>query len=124
MLNTRWSQVGAALVLSYAILMLNRIMLIAFYPDAFTALNMEELLRSFLFGLRVDTAVILTFAGVPLLLLILPIKALEQRTLRRILGTVWGIIIAVIFVINYADDLYFGFVGRHVMNELRVIDND
>lgn len=123
-MSSRLKQVLYALGASYIILMFTRFMLIAFYPEAFKSLTVNELLLSFLYALRVDTAVILTFAGLPLLALLLPIRRLEAPGIRKLLGALWGIAIAAIFVINYADDLYFGFVGRHVMNELKVIGND
>ncbi len=99
-------------------------MLYLFYPSAFASLQNGELLLSLLYGLRVDTAIIFTFGGLPMLLLILPVNVLEKRTVRMLLGALWGTAVAAVFVINYADDLYFGFVGRHVMNELNVIGND
>lgn len=123
-MTTRQKQVISALAASYAVLMLTRLMLIIFYPDAFASLSAGELALSLLFGLRVDTAVILTFAGLPILLQLLPLGVLEHRRIRQLLGGLWGVTIAVIFFINYADDLYFGFVGRHVMNEMKVIGND
>ncbi len=123
-MSSRLTQVLYALLASYGVLILTRFMLIAFYPEAFQSLSISELLLSFFYGLRVDTAVIFTFSGLQILVLLMPVKSIEHPRARKLIGGLWGVAIAVIFVINYADNLYFGFVGRHVMNELKVIGND
>jgi phosphoglycerol transferase MdoB-like AlkP superfamily enzyme len=75
-------------------------------------------------GFRVDMIVI--FAGISLLSLVLlmPLRAIHNISFRTMLGVLWGLIIASTLFFNIADTLYFGFVNRHLSNELNVIGND
>jgi len=75
-------------------------------------------------GLRVDTAEIFTFSSLIWLALLIPFKFTLYRPYRAVLGTVWGILIASIVFFNIGDSLYFGFVNRHLSDELNVIGND
>jgi len=75
-------------------------------------------------GLRVDIAEIFTFTFLLWILLLIPFKFVLNRQYRAILGIIWGLIIASIIFFNIGDSLYFGFVNRHLSDELNVIGND
>ena len=75
-------------------------------------------------GLRVDIALIFTFTSLLWLALLLPFKFTLNKTYRTIFGTLWGVILGAIIFFNIGDILYFGFVNRHLNNELNLIGND
>lgn len=75
-------------------------------------------------GFRVDTAIIFTFTSALWIAHLLPFKFTLHKLYRQTLGILWGTIIAGIIFFNIGDSLYFGFVNRHISNELSVIGND
>ena len=75
-------------------------------------------------GTRVDIAVIFTFTAPLFLALILPFRFASHKIYRGFFGTLIGITIASIIFFNIGDILYFGFVNRHISNELSLIGND
>ncbi len=79
---------------------------------------------SLFMGWRVDIALIFTFTSLLWLALLLPFKFTLNKTYRTILGTLWGAILGAIIFFNIGDILYFGFVNRHLNNELSLIGND
>jgi len=101
-----------------------RFVLVAFYPCEFSNLTTTEFLLSLLYGLRVDTAIIFTFLSLLFLLSTLPFSWVYHKKFRIMIGFIWGAITAVILTINFGDILYFGFVHRHISDELAVIGND
>lgn len=94
------------------------------YLDYFSNLTLLETLESFFMGIRVDTAVIFTFTALIWLTLLIPFKFIFFKLYRGFFGILWGTIIASITFFNIGDILYFGFVNRHISNELSVIGND
>jgi phosphoglycerol transferase MdoB-like AlkP superfamily enzyme len=75
-------------------------------------------------GFRVDAAIIFTFTSLLWIALILPFKFTLNKTYKTLIGLLWGVIIASIIFFNIGDSLYFGFVNRHISNELSVMGND
>jgi len=122
--HSRYTQLFFATLMSYLVLSLERVFLFAYYPDSFASLTSHELTSSLFMGLRVDTAIIFTFFSLAFLLLSLPLKFVYNRFLRFLVGLYWGVMLAVISVVNIADTLYFGFVHRHVDEEMSVIGSD
>jgi phosphoglycerol transferase MdoB-like AlkP superfamily enzyme len=75
-------------------------------------------------GLRVDTAIIFTLTSLIWLALLLPLKFTLYKPYRVFLGLSWAILVASVLFFNIGDVLYFGFVNRHLSDELNVIGND
>ncbi len=75
-------------------------------------------------GIRVDVALIFTFTSLIWLALLLPFKFTTNKTSRSLLGILWGTLLGAIIFFNIGDILYFGFVNRHLNNELALIGND
>ena len=122
--KNRYTQVLFALFVTFGLFMLVRFYLYASYFEYFSSLTFQETLLSFFMGFRVDMIVI--FAGVSLLslALLLPLKIIHNVKFRTTLGVLWGLIIASTLFFNIGDSLYFGFVNRHLSNELNVIGSD
>ena len=122
--KNRYTQVISALALSYLLFFLVRVFFYLLYFDYFSDLTPYEAFLSFFMGFRVDTAEIFTFTSLIWLALLLPFYFTRNKPYRVVLGTIWGLIIAAIVFFNIGDTLYFGFVNRHLSDELNIIGND
>ncbi len=122
--KNRYTQVISALLLSYLLFFLVRVFFYFLYFDYFSELTYYEAFLSFIMGFRVDTAEIFTFTSLIWLALLLPFYFTLNKTYRVTLGALWGIIIASIVFFNIGDSLYFGFVNRHLSDELNLIGSD
>ena len=122
--KTKYTQLFSALAVSFIIFFLSRLFLYLSYFDYFSTLTLQETLLSFFTGFRVDMAEIFTFTFILWILHLLPYRFTLNKNYRVFLGSIWGIFIAFITYFNIADTLYFGFVNRHLSNELSVIGND
>lgn len=94
------------------------------YLNYFSDLTFTETFNSFFMGIRVDIALIFTFTSPLWLALLLPFKFTTNKLYRSILGILWGSILGAIVFFNIGDILYFGFVNRHLNNELSLMGND
>lgn len=101
-----------------------RVWLFLRYPQEFASLEPTEVLMAFWMGFRVDVATLFTALALPTLLLLAPFKGVLHRRYRQVMGLAWGLILCVITGVIVGDILYFGFVHRHLSNELLVIAQD
>lgn len=122
--TNRYTQVISALILSLLLFTLVRVFFYISYLDYFSDLTFIETLKSFFMGFRVDVALIFTFTSLIWLALLLPFKFTTNKIYRSSLGILWGLILGAITFFNIGDILYFGFVNRHLNNELSLIGND
>lgn len=79
---------------------------------------------AFWMGFRVDIATLFTALALPTLLLLAPFKGALHQRFRQIMGLLWALILCIIVGVIVGDILYFGFVHRHLSNELFVIAQD
>jgi len=119
-----YTQVFSALSVSFIIFFLTRVFLYISYFDYFNTLSISELLLAFFTGFRVDMAEIFTFTFLLWFALLMPFKAVSNLKYRVFIGLIWSVFIGAIAYFNIADTLYFGFVNRHLSDELSVIGND
>jgi phosphoglycerol transferase MdoB-like AlkP superfamily enzyme len=122
--KNRYTQVISAVILSLLLFSLVRVFFYILYLDYFSDLTFIETLKSFFMGVRVDVALIFTFTSLIWLALLLPFKFTTNKIYRSLLGILWGLILGAITFFNIGDILYFGFVNRHLNNELSLIGND
>jgi len=122
--KNRYTQVISAIFLSFLLFFLVRLYFYLSYFNYFNTLTAYETFLSFFMGIRVDTAEIFTFTSLIWLALLIPFKFTLYKPYRTTLGLIWGVLIAAIVFFNIADSLYFGFVNRHLSDELNVIGND
>ena len=122
--TNRYTQVISALILSLLLFSLVRVFFYILYLDYFSDLTFIETLKSFFMGVRVDVALVFTFTSLIWLALLLPFKFTTNKIYRSLLGILWGAILGAIIFFNIGDILYFGFVNRHLNNELSLIGND
>ncbi|ROL57573.1 hypothetical protein D9V86_12170, partial [Bacteroidetes/Chlorobi group bacterium ChocPot_Mid] len=109
------------LLLFLAVFTLFRIVLYFLYSDYFSDLTTIQILSSFIDGLRFDLSIILTFAGLPLFLLNLPVKS-------KLWLKIWAVIVTIIFIamllILVGDVFYFDVVKRHLGDDLLLALDD
>lgn len=122
--KNRYTQVIWATLLSFGLFLALRIFFYLSYFEYFSSLSGYEALLSFLMGFRVDTAIIFTLTSLLWLALLMPLRFTYFKSYRTLLGTLWGILIASVLFFNIGDVLYFGFVNRHLSDELALIGND
>jgi len=98
-----------------------RIVLYISQTDYFSDLSLSQVLIAFIDGIRFDLSIILTFTGLPLFLINLPIKS-------KIWLKVWAIIVTMIFIamllILVGDVFYFDVVDRHLGDDLLLALDD
>jgi len=122
--QNRYQQTLIAILFSFIILTAIRLFLYFKYPVYFSNLNANELILSLFMGLRIDYAVLSVFTSLYWFFLLLPFKLVHNITYRKTVGTIWGITFATIAFYNIADVMYFGYVDRHITNEIYQIHND
>ncbi len=118
--KNQFTQILSLVLFSLIVLMAIRITLFNFYPEDFSNLNTNELIASFLMGLRVDIITIFTFSSIFVLTLLFVRKA----KIRSFIATIWAIILSMIFILSFSDVLYFNYIHRHMGNEIFNLAND
>ncbi|MFH1051746.1 MAG: sulfatase-like hydrolase/transferase [bacterium] len=109
------------LLLFLAIFTFFRFVLYFLYSDYFADLTFIQVLTSFIDGLRFDLSIILTFAGLPLFLINLPV-------ISKLWIKIWGIVVTIVFIamllILVGDVFYFDVVDRHLGDDLLLALDD
>ncbi len=115
-------KLGAAAVLAFALLFTGaRLLLFTLNYSTFSALPFTDILWGFLQGIRFDAATIALFALPFIWLMILPVKS--KKWIKF-----WTVFIVFEFILAAAvlaaDMIYFGYVKRHMGEELLSLAND
>ena len=107
-----------------ALFLAARAVLYVAYARNFGSLTAGERLFAFLDGFRFDLSIVLSVAGLPLLLLALPFSFAARRGWQRGWGwAAWAVF--VFFSLSITGDLvYFGYVNRHVGPEVKIMEED
>ena len=115
-----FSYLGIGLV----IFMLARTGIFAVHYQNFSSLSISQVLLGFFYGLRFDLASLMVFSGIPLLLMTLPFRWCTSQWWHIALS----ILVFFIFVLEgtmlIGDIIYFGYVKRHLTNELLFLGKD
>ena len=102
-----------------------RILFIGFYPDYFIDnVNVEELLKSFLYGVRFDLNISVIFLSPILLISILPFSIIGTLRFQKLLSYLSLIVFIVFSIISLMDLAYFGEVYRHLGREIFLVNKD
>lgn len=111
-------------VLMMAVFSIGRLALRASYPDDFESLTTGQFFHALLQGMRFDASIILTFMGVPLVMLMLPCDWALGRWWRGFWG--WALFIEAVgmTLVLGADVVYFGHVHRHTGPEALAMGAD
>lgn len=102
-----------------------RILFIGCYPDYFIDnVNVEELLKSFLYGVRFDLNISVIFLSPILLISILPFSIIGTLRFQKLLSYLSLIVFIVFSIISLIDLAYFGEVYRHLGREIFLVNKD
>ncbi|KGQ26792.1 LTA synthase family protein [Gallibacterium anatis] len=102
-----------------------RILFIEFYSDYFIDnVNVEELLKSFLYGVRFDLNISVIFLSPILLISILPFSIIGSLKFQKVLSYLSLIVFIVFSIISLIDLAYFGEVYRHLGREIFLVNKD
>ncbi|MDP8234755.1 MAG: LTA synthase family protein [Candidatus Erginobacter occultus] len=115
---------GIYLAAAFGLFSLARFALFLSYLDLFRILGRARIPAAFLGGLRFDGAAIMTFFGIPLILLNLPFGFTSRRWWQRLWGWLLYLIILILLLVLVGDIVYFGMGERHVGSELLLLGND
>ena len=99
-------------------------LLLWIYPEQFDGLTLHDVALAFIYGVRFDASALVVVFIVPLLLMNLPF-AFAQRAgwFNFFAWLLYGLTLIMAGVL-VSDLLYFGFVSRHLGNEIMLLGND
>jgi phosphoglycerol transferase MdoB-like AlkP superfamily enzyme len=112
--------IGISLVLFF----LARTAILGLYYQQFESLGSLDILKAFLAGLRFDLSSIVVFLSIPLLLLNLPGKWLQNRPVQLFLSTITFLIVIVGAGLLICDVMYFDYVKRHITYEMFLMSSE
>lgn len=101
-----------------------RLALWALHREQFAELSDPELALAFLSGVRFDLASLMVFGGVPMLLMALPFRWLQNRIWVGLHLLLLYALLTLFALVLTGDVLYFGHVKRHLTNELLFLEED
>jgi phosphoglycerol transferase MdoB-like AlkP superfamily enzyme len=121
----RLEMIGRLLAVLFVLFLLARFALVIFYGSShFAELSAGQIVQGFLRGLVFDASAYLSFAGLPMLLLLFGGSTRVGRWWT--LGWLWvlSIVIGLMVIVLVGDVLYFPYVKRHLYDELLLLGAD
>ena len=106
------------------IFLLARIGIFAVHYENFSSLTFVEVLQGFFYGLRFDLASLMVFSGIPLLLMALPFRWCTSQWWHVALSILVFFVLVLEGTLLIGDVIYFGYVKRHLTNELLFLGKD
>lgn len=116
-LKASFTVVAAFLLLFFAF----RLALFAFYHNAFANLSFVGVLTAFINGFRFDFAVIATFIMPCILLFNIPVN---HKLWHKFWLSLCVFIFFAFFLVLAADFVYFGYVSKHITEEIITLTSD
>ena len=98
-----------------------RLLLYVLYNDYFGALTSTQVFTAFIDGLRFDISIILTFIGLPLFLMNLPVN---NKLWLKAITVIASIEFLAMVLLLTGDVLYFDIVKRHLGDDLLLAIDD
>lgn len=118
----RWLRIARGLALPMGIVALHfgvfslaRLALLLAQPGDFAGLSRAEIRWAFVRGLQFDASIIFLVIGIPVFMLMLPVRL---RGWQEGWGWACFATLLVFALVLAGDDVYFGYVGRHVGAEI------
>lgn len=100
-----------------------RMALYLVYRESFSELSGASILLAFVNGLRFDLNVLLAAFVFPLVMMNLPLKGYGKRWFKAWSWVAFATLIPTVFIL-ISDIVYFGYVQRHIVDELLSLGND
>ena len=112
---------ASLLLFCVAIFSIFRLLVYISYYKFFTCLSAGHTLFAFFNGVRFDLSTIALFAGLPLLMLLLPVP---WKLWHKLWALLFGLISALLAFLLAADLVYFAYIKRHIGRELLQVTED
>src|SRR3569623_2924018 len=123
-MTAAWRRVLAILAIFLGVFFCARALRLALYRVNFDDLGMRVIAAAFGRGAMVELSITLVFIGLPLLLMLLPVRWMGGRRWQGVWGWYCCLVLAMFLFIIGADLIYFGMVRRHAGPEVTAISND
>ncbi|WP_372972819.1 LTA synthase family protein [Marinobacter sp.] len=98
--------------------------LLVFHHNYFANLSLMELIYGYVQGIKFDLSITVIALSPALLLMSLPITALQNPRWLQVLAWLSGVVLLALLGLYMADIAYFGEVNRHLGQELFRLDSD
>lgn len=118
---SRYLKLTYAILVGLIIFSLFRIGILIAYYDQFKDNSFWMIFLSLLHGIRFDASIFLTIISPFIVLLLLPVN---NKIYERIIYWALFLIYVVLTIYLMIDAVYFGYVNRHLANELTMLKND
>jgi phosphoglycerol transferase MdoB-like AlkP superfamily enzyme len=112
------------LAISLLIFSLARAALLAAYPGQFESLDISDTFYAFFHGLRFDASILAKLIGVPLLLMMIPLRFANNRWWFDSFAWIIYVVLVAASLLLLIDLVYYQFVSRHMGNELLLLKDD
>src|SRR3569833_2881926 len=112
-MTAAWRRVLAILAIFLGVFFCARALLLALYRDNFDDLGMLVIAAAFGRGAMFDLSITLVFIGLPLLLMLLPVRRMGGRRWQGVWGWYCFLVLAMFLFIIGAELNYFRMVRRH-----------
>ena len=112
------------LIIGIGIFLIARIGIFLVHYQNFSSLSLSNVILAFLYGFRFDLASLLVFSGIPLLLMALPFHWCTSKWWHVTLSSIVFFVFVLEGTLLIGDVIYFGYVKRHLTNELLFLRKD
>ena len=112
------------LIIGIGIFLIARIGIFLVHYQNFSSLSLSNVILAFLYGFRFDLASLLVFSGIPLLLMALPFHWCTSKWWHVTLSSIVFFVFVLEGTLLIGDVIYFGYVKRHLTNELLFLGKD
>ena len=107
------------ILLSYLLVFaLGRVLLFVHYADDFSVLTAGQLFTAFVRGMVFDHSIVMTFIGIPLLIMWLPFAWSQHEKVQVFWGWFFYALLLVMAFVLVGDVMYYGTIHRHAGAEL------
>ncbi|MBI3775123.1 MAG: sulfatase-like hydrolase/transferase, partial [Gammaproteobacteria bacterium] len=101
-----------------------RALLLWIYPEQFDGLALHDVVLAFVHGVRFDASTLVVVFIVPLLLMNFPLAIAQRPGWFNSFAWLLYVLTLIMVGVLVSDLIYFGFVSRHLGNEIMLLGND
>ena len=111
------------MAIGMAMFILARMALYLVHMESFSGLSGASFFLAFANGMRFDLHVFLLAFGIPLVMMNLPLRWCRKRWFKAWSWVAFATLVPMVFIL-ISDIIYFGYVQRHIADELLTLGND
>ena len=121
---TRFTKSALLFGLSLLLFGIFRALLLWLYPAQFDDLGLREVALAFVHGVRFDASILAVVFIVPLLLMNFPLRVVQRPGWFNFFAWLLYVLTLIMLGILVSDLIYFGFISRHLGNEIMLLGDD